>query len=698
MATNGSFNTPSYMDLSIKFEWSVKSQSVDNNSTVISWLIRGDRPLNITGMLTCGNFTVTINGATVYSTGRYDRVDVYNKTVIATGEATIPHNADGTKTFGVSIQAAIYYGEVNNSGSAQFTLPQIARASKPTLSANSVNFGSDITVNTNRMSSSFTHALYYSINGGAEAKITDGIGASYKWTVPFSLMSNIPNAKSATITLKLYTYNGSTNVGNSTASFTANVPDNSTTKPSVSLNSLLPVSGLPSKFSSLYVQGKSKVQANISSSGKYGATIKSCVMTIDGVSYGEKQSYTSDYLTNYGEKTVTITATDSRGLSNSVSQKINVIAYSVPKINVSTCRRCDANGNLSDSGTYLKIVAQRTYSKVMSGNTQNNFCLIRYRYKASASSSYSAWTTILARDSLSSDMVSTGALLGGVLAVSTSYQVQIQALDDIGEHGETTINIETETVHTHKAPKGIGFGKYSEVENALDMGWNIELNDNDIYKNGVKAFASAGYGYGGQSVALKNNSLIADEDDLDNELAKIYDAMNVGETKMMTFFGYPSNSDWRFFGILSKSSASNGSLIAHSAYGAGSKIIKQKYGGTWQPCEWENPPMVAGVEYRTTERCDGKPVYRKSVVYTHSGKFGDSATNTDYTIPHGISDWVRSVRCVTSINNDVTGFYLGSTGGILCVYGFGATNINVRAYKTYFNSPIFRFDLAYIKE
>lgn len=128
--------------------------------------------------------------------------------------------------------------------------------------------------------------------------------------------------------------------------------------------------------------------------------------------------------------------------------------------------------------------------------------------------------------------------------------------------------------------------------------------------------APTGYGYGGQSVALKNNSLIADEDDLDNELAKIYDAMNVGETKMITFFGYPSNSDWRFFGILSKSSASNGSLIAHSAYGAGSKIIKQKYGGAWQPTEWENPPMYAGVEYRTVERHGGKAVYVQTVTAT----------------------------------------------------------------------------------
>lgn len=595
MATNGSFNTPSYMDLSIKFEWSVKSQSVDNNSTVISWLIRGDRPSNITGMLTCGNFAVTINGATVYSTGRYDRVDVYNKTVIAAGEATIPHNADGTKTFGVSIQAAIYYGEVNNSGSAQFTLPQIARASEPTLSASSVNFGSAITVNTNRMSDKFTHALYYSINDGAEVKITDGIGASYKWTVPYSLMSNITSEKSATITFKLYTYNGSTNVGNSTVSFTANVPDNSTTKPSVSLNSLLPVSGLPSKFSSLYVQGKSKVQANISSNGKYGATIKSCVMTVEGVSYGAAQNYTSGYLTGYGEKIVTITATDTRGLSNSVSQKINVIAYSAPKINVSTCKRCDANGNLSDSGTYLKIVAQRTYSKVMSGNTQNNFCLIRYRYKAK---DYSAWTTILARDSLSSDMVSTGALLGGVLAVSTSYQVQIQALDDIGEYGETTINIETETVHTHKAPKSIGFGKYSEVDNALDMGWDIELNDNEIYKKGAKAFAPYGYGLGEKTIAFAN--------DLN---ACVYNGWYAtGENTANVPAGFEYSSVFvqtRINGITQTLTT-----MLNNGAGTGTVMVRTSTdnGATWIE-EWVNPPMKLGVEYRTTERHNGAPVY-----------------------------------------------------------------------------------------
>lgn len=45
----------------------------------------------------------------------------------------------------------------------------------------------------------------------------------------------------------------------------------------------------------------------------------------------------------------------------------------------------------------------------------------------------------------------------------------------------------------------------------------------------------------------------------------------------------------------------------------GSKIIRQRLDGVWQPVEWVNPPMTPGVEYRTTERWNGKVVYVKAV-------------------------------------------------------------------------------------
>lgn len=52
----------------------------------------------------------------------------------------------------------------------------------------------------------------------------------------------------------------------------------------------------------------------------------------------------------------------------------------------------------------------------------------------------------------------------------------------------------------------------------------------------------------------------------------------------------------------------------------------------WQPWEYINPPMQLGVEYRTTERYLGKPVYVKVV------DFGPGANNTEKSVEHGASN------------------------------------------------------------
>lgn len=41
--------------------------------------------------------------------------------------------------------------------------------------------------------------------------------------------------------------------------------------------------------------------------------------------------------------------------------------------------------------------------------------------------------------------------------------------------------------------------------------------------------------------------------------------------------------------------------------------ISKDLGATWQPWEWVNPPMVLGVEYRTTKRYDGHVVYTQMI-------------------------------------------------------------------------------------
>jgi hypothetical protein len=127
-------------------------------------------------------------------------------------------------------------------------------------------------------------------------------------------------------------------------------------------------------------------------------------------------------------------------------------------------------------------------------------------------------------------------------------------------------------------------------------------------ENGILNSAPAGYGYGGQALAL-SSALLRSEAELETVLEAVYGSMANSETKLIRFAGYPDNSDYNWFGILTKSSANYGSFFAHSSYNYGKMISKAKMGGTWRPLEWENPPMVAGVEYRTTERWNNKPVF-----------------------------------------------------------------------------------------
>lgn len=62
-----------------------------------------------------------------------------------------------------------------------------------------------------------------------------------------------------------------------------------------------------------------------------------------------------------------------------------------------------------------------------------------------------------------------------------------------------------------------------------------------------------------------------------------------------------------------------------SSGGAMLEVHRTLYNGTWLPWEWVNPPMQLGVEYRTTKRFNGWPVYTKAV-------WGGALPNTGYTM------------------------------------------------------------------
>lgn len=77
----------------------------------------------------------------------------------------------------------------------------------------------------------------------------------------------------------------------------------------------------------------------------------------------------------------------------------------------------------------------------------------------------------------------------------------------------------------------------------------------------------------------------------------------------------------------------------------GCHAVRVKNWNGWQEWEWENPPMVENVEYRTTERIDGKAVYKKK-----SGGFiyyrleGDEVAMTPTVWMDGIFNRINGVN------------------------------------------------------
>ncbi len=76
-------------------------------------------------------------------------------------------------------------------------------------------------------------------------------------------------------------------------------------------------------------------------------------------------------------------------------------------------------------------------------------------------------------------------------------------------------------------------------------------------------------------------------------------------------------------------------LYTEGVYGVGQYLmgvrVSSDAGATWSELEYLNPPMIPGVEYRTTERYNGKPVYVKLI------DVGDMPSNDTKTLYHEIS-------------------------------------------------------------
>lgn len=215
----------------------VNSSSIANNTSNITVALKLQRTNNNYGAYNLDRLpdvTLKVNGTARTPTKSY--IDLRNQVVctFATWTGNVTHNDDGTLKCPIEASFTHYGSDTLEKGSlsGSATLPAIARASKPTVSEDSVVMLEEVTITTNRKSSSFTHDLTYSF-GGSSGSIATGVGASYKWTVP-DLVAKITGKTSGTCTITCKTKSGDTVIGTESVTLTLTVPAKSTPSASAS--------------------------------------------------------------------------------------------------------------------------------------------------------------------------------------------------------------------------------------------------------------------------------------------------------------------------------------------------------------------------------------------------------------------------------------------------------------------------------
>lgn len=452
------------------------SQNVKNNTSTVTvnQYIERKNYYDYTGS---GGASGTTENHKLYFDGTYTNStekfwSSNGTTLIQSKTKTITHNAvgEGSFTIGGSCSGSIlkdtgYDASISLSiSNRKISLPKINRSSSITSNATSnTKFGDTITFSISRYNSNFTHDIKYSMYN-ASGTIATGVGTSQEWTIPTDLIASTPDNAQPTITITCTTKNGSTVVGSSTYSFKCKVPD--TYQPTCSL--VLEDVGLVPTSWGIWVKGKSSIKGTVTASGSEGSTIKSIASKANDEIFSVNP-FTTNYLKYNGERTITTTATDSRGRSVSDSKIIDIIDYLTPTISMCKIERCNADGTLNEEGTYGKATVEYKISPV---NNLNDKIL---------KVSYGGTTKTATLTDYEGTYTFTELFYG--LETNASYNFEFKVIDTFEEIPQTyTLAPSFVTISKLAGGRGVTFGQVA-TEEGLHSYMDTNFHKNSKVKN-----------------------------------------------------------------------------------------------------------------------------------------------------------------------------------------------------------------------
>jgi hypothetical protein len=419
----------------------------------------------------------SINGEQVYNGGTYSNFTAEGEQQIASGSMWINHNTDGTKTFSISSFTGWLYSNHNySSNGGSFELTPIPRQATLTSAPNFTDLDNPTIYYSNPAGNSVTLQTCVAIGWNPIIPYKEDISeTATSYTFKFSdeerkiLRNAIGGKNDIKVNFFVTTYIGSTPYY-SYKEVTLTMAESDVTKPTVTMgvtlnNGLLP-SEFKDKFADTYIQGKSKVDVELSATGKYSATISSYSATVDEKSYNS-DTFTSGVIQKSGIVEIIGYAKDTRGFTGTVEQQISVVEYSKPLVipigsaNPILCYRSDGNGQRTGNSTSVWIKAKRSFHSV----NGKNRCALQWRRKLSTEAwagNEVGWSNLLAKEASANEY--NAMIPNTVFDKTKSYTVQIRAIDDIGEYDIKTFDIPTEDVALHlgKGGKNVSVGSYCD--------------------------------------------------------------------------------------------------------------------------------------------------------------------------------------------------------------------------------------------
>lgn len=295
---------------------------------------------------------------------------------------------------------------------------------------------------------------------------------SPSWAVPENLVAAVfraePNSAIHMGQVTVETFSaGGTSVGSQTVDAKLYLPENDTTRPSITAQSMsishdttAQAIRTEPRYADSTVQGHSTAAYSVSAQGYEGAGIAQIqILLPEGGTAAELSQSGSTYtgtrssvIRTAGNIAIGIRVIDTRGFVREVAQQWTlqgVLAYQDPIITSLQAIRCNQQGNAAEDGTFVWVEAAAVVAEISSGMT------LRAAVREKGSD------TDIATGTIQNGSIVLG---GGHLAETLSYVITVTVEDDFGLTGEASIEIGTGimTISRMAGGKGVAFGKMAE--------------------------------------------------------------------------------------------------------------------------------------------------------------------------------------------------------------------------------------------